>query len=303
MASLRGVNGSSIGNARMHFGTSPRVFGRAAICSCDILREELHRRTFLGTNIRVRLHSRHSLRGVVRGGFICRNNVGDFIRCVRGGHSLRIVRPSMVCFTSEGTSSAVTIRVTLRCGRDCGRGLLAFTGGVRAASNNARRRNFGETLACIVGSCTEGFKGLGSGSGGLDNRSIHRKLATVIDMGLGRTRFRKRAGTGLNGARMETVISHLVESGLSICLRRGPTITGMVFRGTLTSSETERTTEGTERGTEEGSPLSSTRLPNGLTSYRSGSDDRARVFVIRNSSTNNSTGNNHSEEVRTVLPL
>lgn len=303
MGSLRVVNSSSNRNACVGFGPSNRVFARALICSCSILTEQLHRRTFLGTKLSVALSSLHtdSPRTERDRRFGCRNNVGSFIRCVGADENLGPVRGRIVRLSAAGSSHDT--RITVYCASSCGRVVLSFTGGVGAVSNNARRAKFGATLAEIFGSCNGGFGVLGSDSGGLSNSSIHRNLATIVDIGLARTRFRKRAGNGLNGASVANLISSVICRGLVACFRRGPRATGTVLGGTLSTSHTERTTEGTESDTEGGSNLRGAGLPNGLTSYSSGSPSLYRVCVIRNSSTNNSTGSKHSEIRRTVLPL
>lgn len=299
--SLRVVNSAGRANAFVGFGTSPRVFARAARCSFRALRGELERRTFLGTKLSVSLASGHSRSGVLDRMCYCRNNVHDFISCVGGDHKLAPLRRSVVRFSI--ISNSHDTRITVSCGSNCGRVVLDFTGSIHAVSNNARRVNFGATLAEIFGSCNGGFGLVGSDSGGLSNSSMERNLATIVDMGLARTRFRNRAGNGLKGARVANLISGVLCSGLVACLRRGPSATEAVLGGSLSTSETHRTTEGTESGTHEGSTLRDGSLPNGLTSYASGGPRGARLCVIRKSSTNNSTGKKESEGARTVLPL
>lgn len=300
ISSLRVVTSQRKRNALVHFRTSPRVFSRAARCRCSMLTHHLQRRTFLGTKLSVALASGQNRRPMTRR-FYCRNNVQRFMGCVGAAQKLGPVRSRIVRVSAAGSSHDT--RITLYCASDCGRALLSFTGGVGAVSNNARRAKFGATLAQIFGSCNGGFGVLGRGSGGLSNSSIHRKLATIVDIGLARTRFRNRAGNGLNGASVANLIDSLMCSGLVACFRRGPTMTGTLLSGSLSTSHTERTTHGTESGTHGGAKLRDDGLPNGLTSYSSGSPSLYRVCVIRNSSTNNSTGSKQSHTRRTVLPL
>lgn len=162
------------------------------------LSTHLHRLTFLGGNLHVAVRRRTDSGGR---SFCFGNNVISFIRCVGGGGMAvfpRVVR----CRTD---SSVCVLRITLRCGSNCKRRLFSFIGGVGAVRNNARITNFGNTLAGTYGGQTRRFNILG-GSRDFSDRSIHRKLITMVDVGIPRPRFRNRAGKGLNGDSMGKLI-------------------------------------------------------------------------------------------------
>lgn len=231
--------------------------------------------------------------------FRCTNKVQRCIRCL-GGNG-RILFGSPVCIRNR--REGVAIRITLRCASSFRDGLLAFAGGVRACRNKARRTNFGATLAHIVGSCTHGTKVLGRGSSGLSNRSIHRNLATIISVGRPSPRFRNRAGAGLKGSSTHTMASGVFSRAFDGFVLRGPSITGHVIRGNVLTTGTHMTTGETHRIAHGGGKLRVSGLPNGLTSGADGSPRVSRLFVIRKSSTKNSTGRKHSHLARTVLPV
>ncbi len=181
---------------------------------------------------------------------------------------------------------------------------MSFTGALRAVSNNARRRTFHRAITHIMGGCTRSFGGVGRSDSGLGNSSVLRNLITIISIGLTSTRFRDRAGTGLNGASVNRLIHSVMGSRLCGFLRRGPTRSGVVVSGTVTTSGTHRTTRGTESTSHGGSNVNNgAHVPRGLGSYVSSSTAGARVFVIRNSDTNNSTIRKEGDACRTVLPL
>lgn len=268
------------------------------MCSCGALGRHLERATFLAGKLYVALGSaeRSDLRGR---GFRCTNKVGRFIRCL--GHKGRPLCPRIVCYRKG--HSKICIRITVRRGSSFGSSAFDFIGGVVAPRNKARLTNFQGTLAGAFGSCTQRTGVLGSDSTTLAKSSVHRKLATVVDVGVRRPRFRKRAGRGLKGDRTHNTMSSIIARRLACFLRRGPSITGGVYRGSLLTRHTERTTHGTHSLAEEGATLRNATLPKGLTSYSSGGPGGYRVFVIRKSSTNNSTGATEDHTARTVLPL
>lgn len=234
-----------------------------------------------------------------RRAFCSRRNLERFMHFVRSSH--RRLVGSIVCLGARGRG--VPVRITVVCGAKFSRGVRSCIGGVGAVRNNARLTNFHHTLAHALGGCTRSdgvLRGIGMR---VSNSSFHRNLATIVSMGMTRPRFRKRAGAGLKGGRMVNTISRTMNRMLGCCLRRRPGRTGTVMSGIVLTTATHRTTHGTHRVMRHGSPVSNNNLPNGLTSYSSGSPRGYRLFLIRKSSTNNATGRNHGHTFRTVLPL
>lgn len=231
--------------------------------------------------------------------FCSRRNLGRFIHCMSSSH--RRFVGSMVCVGARGRNAP--IRMTVVCGASCGRGIRSCMGGVGAVRKNARLTNFHHTLAHALGGCTRSGGVLRGTGMRVTKSSFHRKLATIVSVGITRPRFRKRAGAGLNGGRIVNTMSRTINRTLACCLRRRPGRTGLVMSGIVLTTRTHVTTHGTHRSMRHGSPVSNNNVPNGLTSYSDGSPRRYRLFLIRNSSTNNSTGRNHGHTFRTVLPL
>lgn len=225
--------------------------------------------------------------------------IGRFMHFL--GHGGRTLVGSIVCLGARGGGAPV--RYTVVCGANCHRDLRSCMGGVGAVRNNARRTNFHDTLAHMLGGCTRSAGTLRGTGIRVSKRSFHRNLVTIVSIGMTRPRFRKRAGAGLNGDRIDNTIGRTMNRTLACCLRRRPGRTGRVISGIVLTTATHVTTHGTHRSIREGDPVNNNKLPNGLTSYSDHGPRRYRLFLIRNSSTNNSTGRKHDHTFRTVLPL